>query len=259
MLTKIFDLAQEYDKQLCYRKVLFCSSNYCINAVFHPRNFLHLTGIETQLDCHDFFRKALHQKLHIKDIAPRDDQTTKLKLSVLSSLIACPKTAQMIGPFNGVGRLIQTDILAGTVIACMGFKRNKDIYFPNTALKLDIRRKTKFTEQILFVAVTPRKQLAYEIVRNKVKDLSQVPLGKYQGLLMDCAQLAKQRQTYDGRILGVTENLIFQETSTGLIKHIRSHLTGNFQVSHDPVRIGYCHDRGFLLRAPQDRGLELER
>lgn len=76
---------------------------------------------------------------------------------------------------------------------------------------------------------------------------------------MDCAQLAKQRQTYDGRILGVTENLIFQETSTGLIKHIRSHLTGNFQVSHDPVRIGYCHDRGFLLRAPQDRGLELER
>ncbi|MDR0490196.1 MAG: hypothetical protein LBH28_02975 [Oscillospiraceae bacterium] len=135
--------AVAYQNNLVNKNVLFVALNHGkaepFETSFLPRNFLHLTGIRTELNSTTFYRLALRDRVGEHNIAFAEDGTTDKKLDVLQSLMNIQMTARMLGDYDNSQRLLVTDKLAGTVTSAMGFRRDGDVYMPNTSLKTDMR------------------------------------------------------------------------------------------------------------------------
>lgn len=86
----------------------------------------------------DFYELCIGHRLSPRDFELHN--TTELKLQVLDGLMNIQTTAKMIGEYSSTNPLLYTEKLAGGVHACLGFVNNNGIYYPNTALKEDIRK-----------------------------------------------------------------------------------------------------------------------
>jgi len=143
VLRIIHNSALAYKENLVHKNVLFLTLSTSVathfEAAFLPRNFLHLTGVKSELTSIDFYDLAVRDRLREQDFRIATDGTTDKKLDVLLSLMNIHITARMVGDYNFSQSLLVTDKLAGTVTSAMGFRRNGDIYMPNTALKTDVR------------------------------------------------------------------------------------------------------------------------
>ncbi|MEG0020798.1 MAG: PBECR4 domain-containing protein, partial [Oscillospiraceae bacterium] len=153
----ITDCAKIYDTNLANKNILFLfkSSGNKIEyfeAVFLPQHFLHLTGVQPapkKTSTINFYKKCLTGKLSPHDFSFAPNGTTDMKLQVLQSLMKIDKTAKMVGEFNFSKSMLHTEKLAGSIVACLGFAKNNKTryYFPNTALKEDIRDLTVKPQQ----------------------------------------------------------------------------------------------------------------
>ena len=142
-LRIIHNGAVAYQANLSGNNVLFVTvvggTPGLFETSFLPRNFLHLTGVRTELNSTTFFRIALRDRIRERDITFATDGTTDKKLDVLPSLMNIQVTARMLGDFDHSQKLLVTDKLAGTVTSAMGFRRDGGFYMPNTSLKTDMR------------------------------------------------------------------------------------------------------------------------
>jgi hypothetical protein len=153
----IHNCAVLYSKNLSGNSILFIASDNnkaaCFEALFLPRNFLHLTGVKTSLDSESFFNSALNQRLSPKEITYAPSGLTELKLEILPQLMSIHLNARMIGDYDNSRPLLIADKFAGTVTMAMGFTRVNDLYIPNTALKIDIRDITANSTRRKVIAV----------------------------------------------------------------------------------------------------------
>lgn len=140
----IVDCAKQYRGNLENQNLLFLFGSpqkpESLEAAFLPRHFLHLTGVTPNagISSTDFYDRCLKGQLKISDFSIPKDGTVEMKLAVLPQLMNLYKSAKMIGDYDFAKSLLYTEKLAGNVTACMGFVREGNYYFPNTALKEDM-------------------------------------------------------------------------------------------------------------------------
>lgn len=146
-IQAIISCAKNYSVNLSNQNLIFICSNaknnfYSIEAVFLPRNFLHLTGVKvTKKGSSSFYKKCIEGALSESDFDFASNGTTEKKLQVLNYLVNIHTSARMIGDFNKNGFVLQTDKIVGNSYACLGLKQDSSYYFvPNTALKADARQ-----------------------------------------------------------------------------------------------------------------------
>ena len=165
-LRIIHNCALLYRENLAHKNVLFvtlCDRNAdYFEAAFLPRNYLHLTGVRTDLRSTDFYYSAVRDRLNENDFRFSGDGTTDKKLAVLPSLMKIYLTARMVGDYDYSKSLLVTDKIACTITAAMGFKKNgdSDLYVPNTALNTDMREITK----------NPVRRVAATFIKDKQND-----------------------------------------------------------------------------------------
>ena len=168
-----------YKENLSDKNVLFITADNGVVAyfetLFQPKNFLHLTGVRTEMSSEFFFKAALNQRLSPSNISFDPGGTAELKLEVLPQLMSLHKIARMIGDYDKSRPLLITDKFAGTVTMAMGFvKTDNDIYIPNTALKKDLRDITTHAtrRRIAAIFVKRRNDIKYEYLSYIAKGLT---------------------------------------------------------------------------------------
>ncbi|MCD7854508.1 MAG: PBECR4 domain-containing protein [Clostridiales bacterium] len=146
------------------RNLLFILSDKHLNITslevnFEKRNFLHLTGVKTDLTASRFFDHCIDGTLSPNDFEFSKDGTTLLKLKVLPQIMTKNLNASnMVGDFCGSNIFLKTKKLVGGVKACVGFVKSGNIgYVPNTLLNIDIR---EITPSTLRVVTTYRKNIS---------------------------------------------------------------------------------------------------
>lgn len=161
--------AKVYHNELENRNLLFLFGKTTVpesfETIFTARNYLHLTGVATNIHSVDFYKKCLNGRIDSEDFAFASDGTTALKLQVLPQLMRVYQTAKMIGNYDLSRITLHTEKLAGNVSACMGFIRNPECsnyYIPNTALKEDIRNISIHPAmRVIAILRKMRKELTY--------------------------------------------------------------------------------------------------
>lgn len=93
-----------------------------IETMFLAQNFLHLTGVSTNLQPIKFYERCCNARLKRSDFSVPSNGVHEQKLSVLHELV-CPHIyCKMIGNFNGNGFYLETSRVMGSVRGAMGFK-----------------------------------------------------------------------------------------------------------------------------------------
>lgn len=196
--------AKDYRDSLEGRNFLFIFRNRENNqieyfeAIFLPRNFQHLTGIET-LDKDGniekrpglFYERCLTGKLSESMICFRPDGTTFMKLEALSRIVNFVSSSKMTGLYNGCKPLLAVDRLAGTTNFCLGFTRDRNYYVPSSCLLEDIRNLAEKPSQILAVMSKNSGEKTYQNVRYVAKGL---PFDKLV-LPADLERIVERRRT----------------------------------------------------------------
>ena len=147
-LRIIISCAKKYHENLENNNILFVFGSKretsFFEAVFLPRHFLHLTGIEILpgkfSGSSSFYENCLKERIGVNDFFLSKNGTTEMKLSVLPQLVNIHRAAKMVGDFNFSKTAFLTEKLAGTVYACVGFVRDGKYYMPNTVLREDITK-----------------------------------------------------------------------------------------------------------------------
>lgn len=155
-------LCREVD-HISFKEVLFTDANY-----------LHLTGVKTNMKAKLFYSVCLDGKLSQNDFDLKKDGNTARKLKVLPHIEKIINSSTLIGDYNNNGFALNTDYLVGDTkkILSMGFSfdvtlENKfidKIDFPNTLLAEDIKQVTTKSNQILAVIYKFKEQLQYSTV-----------------------------------------------------------------------------------------------
>lgn len=152
----ITNCAGEYQKYFAGRNHLYIYDKNgvldYIEAVFPKSAYRHLTGVDTDLQANQFYKKCINHKLSSDDFEFRADGTTELKMRALPRLMKVNAGYKMIGDFGGCKPKLITEKIAGNQFCCMGFISVKEQYYvPNTVLQGDIRNLTENTYRIVAV------------------------------------------------------------------------------------------------------------
>ena len=141
----VHNCAVVYRDNLVNKNVLFIAERDRIydyfEALFLTSNFQHLTGIESKnvMTANEFYSRAVDDRITEKDIHFAADGTTRMKLYVLPKLMRIHYIARMVGNYDGSGNYLMADKIAGTTAAAMGFVKENNFYYPNSALKADVK------------------------------------------------------------------------------------------------------------------------
>lgn len=138
------ECAELYEKHFIGKNVLFIfQSNSGLQfreTTYNDSNFLHLTGVGTDLSPRDFFYMCKNHKLSLEKFWIPSGGKAELKLRILNDLMHLPFKARMIGHYDCLRLYLRTDLIAGSSYASMGFVGNGKNYSPNTALNEDVRK-----------------------------------------------------------------------------------------------------------------------
>ena len=145
----ITDCAKEYRENLVNQNLLFvCGTAQNVDffeVLCSSQNYKHLTGatiLDKSITNQDFYDMCINGKLSIGDFELKKDGTTQLKLSVLHQVTNIHRTARMVGEYGSQRLMLNSEKLAGSVSACLGFVKPRNLkgfYVPNTVLSADIR------------------------------------------------------------------------------------------------------------------------
>ena len=159
----VVQCAKQYETELLNNTLkIICEDKHhhhmSIEVYFTERNFLHLTGVETDLSPEKFFDACIFNRIKTENINERNDGTTELKLSVLPLLITKNLSANMVGDYLQDGINLMTEEIAGNIRGCIGFVLDKisGHYVPNTILKCDIR--TRIINKKRIIGIYRKKQ-----------------------------------------------------------------------------------------------------
>ncbi len=189
-LQIIIATAKEYAKTLEGLNYLFIYRNRCSNeieyfeAVFLPRNYQHLTGIEflgaegnLQKNAVFFYHKCLSNTLTEEEIRFKKDGTSPLKLEALPKLVQFLRFSKMTALYNGIRPKLAVDRVTGTTNYCLGFVKEGGYFVPSSCLLEDIRKLGDNPSQIL--AVMSKKANQSETIYKEIRYVAKgVPLNK---------------------------------------------------------------------------------
>lgn len=189
-LRIIIAAAKGYSKMLEGLNYLFIYCNRENNqieyfeAVFLPRNFQHLTGVEhldsegnIQKNSVFFYQKCLNNTITEAEIRFRKDGTTPLKLEALPRLVQFLRFSKMTVLYNGIRPKLAVDRIAGTTNYCLGFVKDGDYFVPSSCLLEDIRKLGSKPSQIL--AIMSKKANQSETIYKEIRYVAKgIPLNK---------------------------------------------------------------------------------
>jgi hypothetical protein len=180
----IHDNAVLYGKNLSGKNLLFVTADDgasdCVETLFMPHNFKHLTGVDSTLKGDFFFRAALNNKLSANNISITSTSNAHQKLDIFPQLMNIHITARMVGDYDDARPLLIADKFAGTVAMAMGFRLVNGAYVPNTALKKDVREITMQATRRKVIAIFRKPKQA-----EKYSELTYIA----KGLTIDDANL----------------------------------------------------------------------
>lgn len=189
-LRIIIATAKEYAKMLEGLNYLFIYRNRISNeiehfqAVFLPRNYQHLTGVEfldtegnLQKNSVFFYHKCLDNTLTENVFRFKEDGTTPLKLEALPKLVQFLRFSKMTALYNGIRPKLAVDRVVGTINYCLGFIKDGDYFVPSSCLLEDVRKLGDNPSQIL--AIMSKKANLSENIYKKIRYVAKgVPLNK---------------------------------------------------------------------------------
>lgn len=189
-LRIIIATAKEYAKMLEGLNYLFIYRDRVSNeieyfeAVFLPRNYQHLTGVEfldmegnLQKNSVFFYHKCLDNTLTEAEFRFKEDGTTPLKLEALPKLVQFLQFSKMTALYNGIRPKLAVDRVAGTINYCLGFIKDGDYFVPSSCLLEDIRKLGDNPSQIL--AIMSKKANQSEPIYKEIRYVAKgVPLNK---------------------------------------------------------------------------------
>lgn len=170
--------AQKFRDNLCGKKILVayfeCNLLNYIEIKIQNVHFQHLTGVITpKLSPSMFYSSILDGRLSPSDFYFKSDGTTLLKLQVLPQLMSFQKNASMIGDANNNRVRLMTEKVLGSTSSTIGLvKSNNGIYYPNTALKSDIREETYNIHKILLILSKSIREKEYSVIEKIGKGVS---------------------------------------------------------------------------------------
>lgn len=139
---------------------------FYLDILFLKRQFLHLTGVETNnISSKDFFEKCINRKLTVEDFGVEDTWTTTKKMNVIIPTMSIYKNAKMVGDFqsNSTCGKLYTEKIVGNERGCLGFKLDEksNYMIPNTLLQEDIRDITTKSNKLMAIYMKDVKDPLY--------------------------------------------------------------------------------------------------
>lgn len=109
--------------------ILYKYKNYLkyYEIEFIDTNFLHFTGVKTNLSPKKYYNSAVDQRLKESDFVFKNNQMTSKKIDVLQDAVSIHTTAKTIGLYNGLRVELQADVGAGNTkyVMTLGFDEEK--------------------------------------------------------------------------------------------------------------------------------------
>lgn len=159
-----------------------------IETITYKSNYLHLTGVKTQLSGNEFFDKAISSRLSSTEINLIENSDIGEKMSVLNYAVSFPNTTKLTGYFSPCfTKNLYTEILVGNSDFALGFVKDditKEKFFvPNTLLKGDVKKyiKNAFPIDAVFVKNVKEDKysnLIHQSAKTIKKGLLSLPLSK---------------------------------------------------------------------------------
>lgn len=184
MVTIIHNAAKCYETEFCHKNLLIifgapCKPSY-IQTASSERNFLHLTGVISQLKGNNaselFYAKAIDGNLSVDDFEINPDGTTQLKMEVINQALNISCNAKMIGDYNNGRIKLQTNKIAGSTASCIGFIKDNGYYVPNTILCDDTRSNVIESQRIIAILSKNVSESQYEKTNYVAKKIEIKPL-----------------------------------------------------------------------------------
>ena len=158
-LRRTIECAKKYNDNLVNRSLLIISrntktdQNKFTELYFYDRNFLHLTGVDTDISASDFYSRCLNNNISLSDFELDSYGHSTLKLDILPSILNKNLSAKIMGNFKDGRPMLKSKKIVGNVTACLGFDYDgsTNTLVPRTALKSDIRNEIDGQEQVVAV------------------------------------------------------------------------------------------------------------
>ena len=160
-----------------------------VKVGFRDMHFLHLTGICTKLSAKRFYEKCINQKLSADDFELDKGGKAQQKLMVLPFLHELLYNNCMIGDFINSGIYIRADYFVGNTKATLsvGFRFGKNVDFPVTLYKEDVRILSQPTNKVLAIFARNYDQEYYTkcIYLSKGQEIGKLPINADVKALID--------------------------------------------------------------------------
>ena len=166
-LKIILNAAKCYEKNLRRMHfIIFYQDNKNLKSVevgFRDLNFLHLTGVKTNLSAQLFYSSCIDGKLSEKDFEFDKQGKVQQKLEVLPHLSDLLYNSCMIGEFINSGICLKADYFVGNtkVVLSLGFKNGVGADYPVTLYREDVRKLTHPTNRVLAIFKKEYNQRKY--------------------------------------------------------------------------------------------------
>ena len=183
-LSIIVEAAKQYDKWLksCHFLILYQNGKEqdFVEIGFRDLNFLHLTGVQTNLSAQRFFSLCVNGKLSEKDFDIDLKGKVQQKLMVLPYLHELLYHNCMIGEFINSGILIKSDYFVGDTKAVLsvGFRHGKMVDMPVSLYKENVKKLIKPVRKVIAIFKKPYNHQVYTECTYRAKgiELSELEL-----------------------------------------------------------------------------------
>ena len=155
ILKIILSVAKEYDEKLNDKhfKITYQKGKDIKETIvgFRDMNFLHLTGVKTNMSAQQFYHACVNGKLSERDFEIDNKGKVQQKVAVLPYLPNLLYGNCMIGDFINSGIMIRADYFVGDTKATIsvGFKAGRAADIPVTLYYEDVRKLSNPTCKVL--------------------------------------------------------------------------------------------------------------
>jgi hypothetical protein len=160
ILAIVLSAAEDYSEKLLDRHFLIiyqdrASKNaYKYKEIgFRDYNFLHLTGLKTEMSASAFFSAATSDRLSVKQFHTDKQGRCIQKLNVLPYLSNLLYNKCLIGDFINSGISIKADYFAGDTrsIISLGFRKGTTVDIPVSLYNEDIKKISSPTNRVVAI------------------------------------------------------------------------------------------------------------
>ena len=193
-LQIILKAAKDYDNKLNNKQFLIIyqekevTKTVCVG--FRDMNFLHMTGVSSQISEQQIYSECINGKLSEKNFDIDKKGKAQQKLVVLPYLADLLYHNCMIGDFVNSGICIRADYFVGNTKAVLsvGFRKGKTADFPVTLYNEDVKKISHPTNKVLAIFRKDYKDLNYKICTylSKGQEIEKLKIPKHIKDLIQC-------------------------------------------------------------------------